>query len=142
MDRSRPLDHLKRAAARRLRERATRAEVLLWRSLERVPVANTHFRRQVPIGRYVVDFACLAARLVIELDGGHLAEAEQVKADADRTAWLESEGYRVLRFWNREVEENLEGVLDTIHAAIHGSLGDQADASADSTSARRAGSDF
>lgn len=142
MDRPRPLDHVKRAAARRLRKRATGAEVLLWRAIERVPLADTHFRRQVPIGRYVVDFACLSIRLVIELDGGCHAEAGQVKADADRTAWLESEGYRVLRFWNREVEENLEGVLDTIYATIHGSLGEQSDVLAASASPRCAGGDF
>lgn len=122
MDRKRPLDQFKRAAAGRLRRRTTAAEDRLWRDLRRVPVIGSHFRRQVPIGPYVADFACLSERLVVELDGGHHGEDAQSRRDGERTAWLEGEGYRVLRFWNREVLENLEGVLDTIYAAVHGSL--------------------
>jgi very-short-patch-repair endonuclease len=119
---TRPLDHVKRASARRLRQRTTPAEVRLWKALDRLPITGTHFRRQVPIGPYVVDFACLSARLVVELDGGHHGEPEQSRRDAARTAWLRAEGYRVLRFWNDEVQSNLNGVLDTIYAELHGSL--------------------
>jgi very-short-patch-repair endonuclease len=119
---TRPLDHIKRASARRLRQRATPAEVRFWKALERLPIDGSHFRRQVPIGPYVVDFACLSVRLVVELDGGHHGEPEQSRRDAARTAWLEAEGYRVLRFWNDEVQSNVNGVLDTIYAALHGSL--------------------
>jgi very-short-patch-repair endonuclease len=105
----------------------TPAERRLWWHLGRVPVENTHFRRQAPIGRYVVDFVCHRARLIIELDGGHHGRDDVVSRDQTRTRWLENEGYRVIRFWNSEVVDNLEGVLDTIYAALYGSL--EADAS-------------
>jgi very-short-patch-repair endonuclease len=105
-----------------LRQRATPAEVRLWKALERLPIPGSHFRRQVPIGPYVVDFACLSARLVVELDGGHHSDPDQARRDAMRTAWLETEGFRVLRFWNDDVHSNIEGVLETLYAALHGSL--------------------
>ncbi len=103
------------AHARRLRGDMTEAEKRIWYLLRRRQFGGLNFRRQAPIDPYIVDFACLSIRLVIELDGGqHDANAE---ADARRTAWLESQGYRVLRFWNNEVFENLDGVLHTISAA-------------------------
>jgi very-short-patch-repair endonuclease len=116
------LRNFRLARARALRTRATEPEQVLWRALKRVPALGTHFRRQVPIGPYVADFACLRARLVIELDGGHHSEDATMARDTRRTAWLEQEGYRVLRFWNAELSDNLEGVLDTIYAALHGGL--------------------
>ncbi|WP_018265692.1 endonuclease domain-containing protein [Methylosinus sp. LW4] len=118
-------DRLRRfrlGTARRLRENTTSAEQRLWRELDRVPLLRTHFRRQAPIGPYVVDFVCLRERLVIEVDGPSHAETEASQRDTARTLWLEREGYRVLRFWNQEVYENIDGVLDTIHAALYGSL--------------------
>jgi very-short-patch-repair endonuclease len=99
----------------------TPAERRLWWHLGRVPVENTHFRRQAPIGRYVVDFVCHRARLIIERDGGHQSRDDVASNDQIRTRWLENEGYRVIRFRNGEVVDNLEGVLDTIHAALYGS---------------------
>jgi len=74
------------------------------------------FRRQHPIGRYIVDFVCLEKHLIIEIDGGQ----HDIERDKDevRTKWLVSEGYRVLRFWNNEVLTNLEGVLDTIRLNV------------------------
>ena len=73
-----------------------------------------HFRKQAPIGKYIVDFCCHSARMIIEVDGGqHGEEAGQVR-DAERTAWLESQGYRVLRFWNNDVLENMSGVSEAI----------------------------
>jgi very-short-patch-repair endonuclease len=103
------------ANARRLRGNMTEAEKRIWYLLRRRQFGGLNFRRQAPIDPYIVDFACLSIRLVIELDGGqHDANAEQ---DARRTAWLESQGYRVLRFWNNEVFENLDGVLHMISAA-------------------------
>jgi len=118
------LSGFRRANAKRLRANTTSAEDRLWRALDRVPLVKTHFRQQAPVGPYVVDFVCLRARLVIELDGPSHTERGAVEKDARRTAWLESEGYRVLRFWNGEVFENIDGVLDTIHAAIENSLHD------------------
>jgi very-short-patch-repair endonuclease len=70
----------------------------------------------VPLGDYVVDFACLEARLVVEVDGGQ--HGEQGKRDAARTAWLEAQGFRVLRFWNNEVLGNTDGVIETIRRAL------------------------
>jgi very-short-patch-repair endonuclease len=121
------LTRFRRARAKALRDRTTDAERRLWRALKAVPVAGTHFRRQVPIGPYVIDFGRLAARLLIELDGGHHSRDEVAASDAARPAWLEREGYRVLRFWNAEVIDNLGGVLDTIYAALHGSLAEHSE---------------
>jgi len=111
----------KRQTARRLRANATAAEKRLWRLLRQLPVQGTHFRRQVPIGPYIADFACLASRLVIELDGSQHAAPEQMAHDRKRTAWLESEGYRVIRFWNSEITDDRQAVLNAIHAALYGS---------------------
>jgi len=107
--------------SRALRRSTTDAEKALWRALKRIPVYGSHFRRQVPIGPYVADFACLKARLLIELDGGHHSKDDIACKDEARTRWLEKEGYRVVRFWNTELSENMNGVLDTIYAALYGS---------------------
>jgi very-short-patch-repair endonuclease len=96
--------------AARLRRDMTDVEQTLWRALRNRQIANLKFRRQASIGRYVVDFLCIEARLIVELDGGQ----HSVDGDATRTAVLEAAGYRVLRFWNNEVIESLEGVLETI----------------------------
>ncbi|WP_342360647.1 endonuclease domain-containing protein [Terrarubrum flagellatum] len=117
----RRISDFRRANASRLRASQTDAEQKLWRALDRVPTFRTHFRRQVPLGSYIADFACLAARLVIELDGGQHAEEAQAHHDAVRTKWLEREGYRVVRFWNDDVLSDIESVLDTIYAAMYGS---------------------
>ena len=116
-----PIDGFKRATARRLRTNATGAETSLWRHLKRMETSGTHFRRQVPIGRYIADFACMASRLVVELDGSQHGDEVNKAKDEERTRWLESEGYRVIRFWNNDVSQNLDGVLDTIRAALYGS---------------------
>jgi very-short-patch-repair endonuclease len=96
------------ATARRLRREATDAERRLWHAL-RARCRPWKFRRQHPIGHRVVDFACPAGKLVIEIDGGQHA-ANHV-ADAARSAELAGHGYRVIRFWNNEVMENMDGVL-------------------------------
>jgi very-short-patch-repair endonuclease len=116
-----PIDTFKRKTARRLRTSTTVAEAKLWRQLRGLETRGTHFRRQVPIGNFVVDFACMAARLVIEVDGSQHGEAAGRLRDAERTRWLEGQGYRVIRFWNSEVGQNLAGVLDVVHAALYGS---------------------
>jgi very-short-patch-repair endonuclease len=115
------IDHTRLDAARRLRRQPTEAEAALWRALRRLPLDGSHFRRQVPIGPFVADFACHAAKLVVELDGGQHTEDESVAYDARRTAWLQRAGYRVLRFQNADVLRDIDVVLDTIRAAIFGS---------------------
>ena len=102
--------------ARRLRQRMTDAERKLWAGLRDRQLAGFKFRRQHPLGRYVVDFLDDTHKLVIEIDGGQ--HADRAKEDKLRTAWLEREGCRVLRFWNNEVLKNLSGVLQTIRAAL------------------------
>jgi very-short-patch-repair endonuclease len=103
--------------ARTMRKEPTEAEKKLWWHLRhRLPVSNTHFCRQVRIGRYIVDFASHRAKLVTEIDGGQ--HAEQAAADAERTKFLEAEGYRVVRFWNNEVLTNIDGVLEAIASTL------------------------
>ena len=89
--------------ARSLRADATLAERILWADLRRLRNHGLYFRRQVPIGRFIADFVCHDARLVIELDGSQHTEAKVVIRDEERTAFIKSEGYRVLRFFNQEV---------------------------------------
>jgi very-short-patch-repair endonuclease len=117
----RTIDSFRRDNARQLRANTTGAEMRLWRQLRRSPVLGSHFRRQVPIGPYVADFACMAARLVIEVDGSQHGDIAVKTRDDARTRWLEREGYRVIRFWNNDLTENMQGVLEVIHAAVHGS---------------------
>jgi very-short-patch-repair endonuclease len=105
------------AFARAMRKAPTEAEKKLWWHLRhRLPVSDTHFRRQVRLGRYIVDFASHRKKLVIEIDGGQ--HVEQAAADAERTRFLEAEGYRVVRFWNNEVLTNIDGVLEAIQSAL------------------------
>lgn len=104
--------------ARRLRREPTDAENALWRALRAGHVGGVRFRRQQPIGPYVVDLYCASARLAIELDGDQHAEPERLRADERRTAALAAMGVRVLRFANHEVLRNLDGVLEVIWEAI------------------------
>src|SRR3954470_21955942 len=106
---------IRRAAANKLRANATPHERILWRALKELPVDGTHIRRQAPIGRYVVDFFCPAAHLIIELDGGHHSEDHMAERDSARQRWLEQEGYRVVRFWNSEIDRQLNAVLERIY---------------------------
>jgi very-short-patch-repair endonuclease len=102
--------------SRELRNNPTDAERLLWRHLRNRQLAGIRFNRQVPIGPFICDFAARTARLIIELDGGQ--HAVRTAQDARRTDFLVSRGYRVLRFWNNDVLENLEGVLSVIEGAL------------------------
>jgi very-short-patch-repair endonuclease len=113
---------IRRAAAKKLRANATPHERTLWRALKELPIEGTHFRRQAPIGSYVVDFFCPAKRLIIELDGGHHNDDAIAKRDSDRQAWLEQEGYRVIRFWNSDVTSDLRAVMEKIYVEVYGSL--------------------
>ena len=101
--------------ARLLRRDATDAEKKLWQHLRLPPFKQHQFRRQATIGPYFADFASHQLKLVIEVDGGQHAHNT---SDETRTRYLEANGYRVLRFWNNEVLENMSGVLATIDTAI------------------------
>ncbi len=103
--------------ARDLRKRTTRAEDLLWRALRNRQISGLKFRRQVPRGRYIVDFLCTKKRLVIEVDGATHGTAAERTYDLERTIQLEESGYRVVRFWNDEVENHLDGCLWAIQLA-------------------------
>ena len=95
-----------------LRTNSTDAEKRLWQALRNRQLQGYKFRRQHSIPPYVVDFVCLERRLIVELDGGQHAEAEVY--DARRTVFFEELGYKVLRFWNNELLENTQGVLESI----------------------------
>ncbi len=102
--------------ARALRRNMTEAERQIWQILRSQQMQGHKFRRQVPIGRYIADFVCHEARLIVEIDGGQHDRASP--REAERTGFLQHEGYRVLRFWNNEVLANLDGVHATIADAL------------------------
>lgn len=105
--------------ARDLRRNLTDAERLLWSRLRRRSLMRFYFRRQVPLGPYVADFVCKQQRLIVELDGGQHAMRKDY--DARRTKHLNGMGYEVLRFWNNDVLDNMDGVLESILTALHAS---------------------
>jgi len=117
-----PIKTLKvqRDRARRMRREDTGAEARLWNALRDRRLGGRKWRRQVPIGPYIVDFLCLEARLVVEVDGGQ--HGDQVAYDARRTTYLERQDLRVMRFWNSAVLENSDGVCWTILDALGGEL--------------------
>jgi len=100
--------------AKQLRQDLTDAERALWHELRARRLSGFEFKRQWTLGPYVVDFCCWEARPIVEVDGGQHND----EMDARRTTWLEGEGYRVVRFWNNEVLENREGVLQAIIEAL------------------------
>jgi very-short-patch-repair endonuclease len=103
--------------ARQMRAQPTDAERVLWQRLRHdIALTGSHFRRQAPVGPFIVDFASRKAKLVIELDGGQ--HDWQQASNAMRTSRIEAAGYRVLRFWNHDVLGNLEGVLNEIQRAL------------------------
>ncbi len=106
--------------ARTLRKQATNAEKLLWHYLRAKQLGGLKFRRQQPIGKYIVDFICFSHKLVIELDGGQHAQPSNQRRDQQRDTWLQEQGFKVLRFWNNDVVNNIEGVVETIHYEIFG----------------------
>ena len=107
-----------RVRARALRTSSTDAEALLWHHLRDRRLAGYKFRRQRPIGTYFADFACLESALVVELDGGQ--HVEQAVYDDERTRFIESQGFRVLRFWNNDVLTQTPVVLEQILLACQG----------------------
>ena len=94
--------------ARELRKNPTESEQALWKHLRMRQLDGYKFRRQQPIGQYIVDFVSFEGRVVVELDGGQ--HSQQMDYDSKRTAWLEDQGYRVLRFWNNQVLQEIEAV--------------------------------
>jgi len=106
------------AFARELRQKQTDAERALWGRLRNKQLEGVKFRRQQPIGGYIIDFASFEKELVIEIDGGQHNEDEMREKDEERTTCLKKRGYRILRFWNNEVLMNMEGVLERIRAVL------------------------
>ena len=104
-----------KANARHLRKNLTDAEQKLWRRIRGRQMAGCKFRRQMPIGKYIVDFVCLEKRLIIELDGGQ--HALQIEYDVQRTEWLKSQGFKVMRFWNNDVR-NIDAVEEMIMRSL------------------------
>jgi very-short-patch-repair endonuclease len=101
--------------AKRLRSTMTDTEVIVWANLRARKFENAKFRRQVPIGKYIADFVSFEARLIIELDGSQHSESEH---DNLRDAWLAAQGFRVLRFWNSDIRDELDGAMRTISDAL------------------------
>ncbi len=102
--------------ARGLRKNATPAERILWQQLRSLKSEGRHFRRQVPIDKYIADFACHYPKVVVELDGGQHGDA--LVYDEARTEVMNAHGYLVMRFWNNDVFESLEGIVDRIRHEV------------------------
>ena len=102
--------------AKELRTHQTESEQRLWYHLRANRFMGFKFKRQKPIGHYIVDFVCMERHLIIEIDGGQ--HADQVEYDQHRDAWLRSQGFTILRFWNNEVQGQLEGVLEQIRCTL------------------------
>jgi very-short-patch-repair endonuclease len=112
-----------RAHAKAMRRAMTEAERRLWWALRhRLALSGTHFRRQVVVGRAIADFACVANKTIVEVDGEQHGADRAIVYDAQRTAYLEAAGWRVLRFSNAQVMREGDDVLETIRAAIEGGL--------------------
>ena len=105
--------------ARELRKRLTPQEVRLWVRLRELKALGFHFRKQAPTSRYIVDFVSFNARIVIEIDGGQHGMAEGIRSDTARDTFLQSQRYRVLRFWNSDVDRNLTGVMESILSVLN-----------------------
>lgn len=112
------MEQRKTKLARQLRSNQTDAEKILWYQIRAKRFHTLKFKRQQPIGDYIVDFVNLEKKLIIELDGGQHNEETNIQKDTARTTWLEKEGYTVLRFWNNDVFSNMDGVLHSIEQAI------------------------
>jgi len=106
------------AMARRLRQSQTDAEKVLWSKLRSKQLEEVKFRRQQPLGPYIVDFVSFVRKIVVEVDGGQHDEGGVRRRDEQRAAWLKQRGYQVLRFWNNEVLANMEGVLEKIREVV------------------------
>ncbi|MEM7728888.1 MAG: DUF559 domain-containing protein [Pseudomonadota bacterium] len=108
----------RKARARTLRKNLTEEEAILWSRLKAYRTNGVAFRRQVPVGIYVADFLCRKADLIVEIDGNHHGEDDQMQYDETRDRWLEAQGYKVLRYWNSMIRNELDSVLDDIDAHL------------------------
>ena len=104
--------------ARNLRKNSTIQEKRLWNILKNKQFHNLKFKRQYPIGKYIVDFVCKEHKIVIELDGGQHNPPDQISYDKERSCYLGNLGYKVVRFWNNEVYENINGVIEKLEQEI------------------------
>ncbi len=104
--------------ARNLRKNMTSQEIKLWNLLKNRQFEGVKFVRQYPIGPYIVDFACRKKKLIIELDGGQHNFPENIKQDNERTTYLNERGFRVVRFWNNDIDNNIEGVYLEIMSCL------------------------
>ena len=100
--------------SRELRKNMTPQERKLWSILRNRQFFNYRFRRQFPIGQYIVDFICREKKIIIEIDGGQHNEQQNIEYDNNRTKYLNSEGYKVIRFWNNEIDKNMSGVYNRL----------------------------
>lgn len=100
--------------SRELRKNMTPQERKLWSIIRNRQFFNYRFRRQFPVGQYIVDFICRERKIIIEVDGGEHNEQQNIKKDNNRTKYLESEGYQVIRFWNNEIDNNIDGVYEKL----------------------------
>ena len=100
--------------ARTLRKNATKQERILWKFLRNSSLKGYKFRRQYPIGNYIVDFVCLEKFLIIEIDGGQHNVEEIIRYDKERTDYLNQRGFKILRYWNNDIDKNLLGVYKNI----------------------------
>jgi very-short-patch-repair endonuclease len=104
--------------ARNLRKEQTEQEKIMWSILRNRKFYGLRFKRQVPLGSYIVDFCCNEKKIVIEIDGGQHNEPSNISYDKQRTEFLETEGYKVIRFWNNDVSNNLEGIYQKLQKEI------------------------
>ena len=105
--------------AKELRHTETEAEQIIWSWLRTKKLNGVKFRRQEPVGKYIVDFVSFEKKLIIEIDGGQHSLEENSINDKTRTEWLQSQGFRVIRFWNNDVSSNLDGVITRIKEALN-----------------------
>lgn len=106
--------------ARNLRKNSTPHERIMWNLLKNRQLNGMKFVRQYPIGKYIADFVCRDKKLVIELDGGQHNEDKNIIYDNERTKFIESKGYKIIRFWNNEIDSNLDGVYERLLEFIDG----------------------
>ena len=100
--------------ARNLRKNSTKEEYIIWQILRNRNFFNLKFKRQIPIGKYIVDFLCEEKNIIIEIDGGQHNSDVNIIKDEERTKFLESKGYKVIRFWNNDINNNLDGVYQQL----------------------------